>query len=203
MEVWLKLKEPKFLMNFRNPNPQFCLQLMFSQGNIFFFLVSFLKEKIFFSPFVSQREVFFLFRFRGVDIPDINWIVQYDPPGEPADYIHRAGRTARLGREGSDRFDIPRFYFSFLTLLPPPTFAQEMLYCFCCLSKWNTWSWWKTIKSIWKTSKLTKFWNMLMRKAMTKVRLRYNGDLKENFLLMIRFVCESKDFNKPKEKTKI
>jgi ATP-dependent RNA helicase DDX31/DBP7 len=37
---------------------------------------------------------------RGVDVGDINWIVQYDPPGEPADYIHRAGRTARVGKEG-------------------------------------------------------------------------------------------------------
>ena len=32
---------------------------------------------------------------RGVDIPAVDWIVQYDPPNEPRDYIHRVGRTAR------------------------------------------------------------------------------------------------------------
>lgn len=31
---------------------------------------------------------------RGLDFPDVNWIVQYDPPDDPEDYIHRVGRTA-------------------------------------------------------------------------------------------------------------
>merc|ERR1712050_521155 len=33
------------------------------------------------------------------DIPRVDWIVQYDPPDEPKEYIHRVGRTAR-GAEG-------------------------------------------------------------------------------------------------------
>jgi ATP-dependent RNA helicase DDX31/DBP7 len=37
---------------------------------------------------------------RGIDIPDISHIVQYDAPIDPKDYIHRAGRTARIGKEG-------------------------------------------------------------------------------------------------------
>lgn len=37
---------------------------------------------------------------RGLDMPDINWIVHYDPPVDAASYIHRIGRTARIGRSG-------------------------------------------------------------------------------------------------------
>lgn len=37
---------------------------------------------------------------RGIDIPDVDWIVQYDPPSNPDFFVHRVGRTARAGREG-------------------------------------------------------------------------------------------------------
>jgi len=30
-----------------------------------------------------------------LQIPDVDWIVQFDPPDDPRDYIHRVGRTAR------------------------------------------------------------------------------------------------------------
>uniref|UniRef100_A0A8C5LHN5 ATP-dependent RNA helicase n=1 Tax=Jaculus jaculus TaxID=51337 RepID=A0A8C5LHN5_JACJA len=32
---------------------------------------------------------------RGLDMPEVDWIVQYDPPDDPREYIHRVGRTAR------------------------------------------------------------------------------------------------------------
>jgi ATP-dependent RNA helicase DDX18/HAS1 len=38
---------------------------------------------------------------RGLDIPNVDWIVQYDPPDQPSEYIHRVGRTARAGKVGN------------------------------------------------------------------------------------------------------
>jgi ATP-dependent RNA helicase DDX55/SPB4 len=38
---------------------------------------------------------------RGIDVPDVDWIVQYDPPQDPSFYVHRVGRTARAGKRGS------------------------------------------------------------------------------------------------------
>jgi len=37
---------------------------------------------------------------RGLDIPAVDWIVQFDPPDDPREYIHRVGRTARNGASG-------------------------------------------------------------------------------------------------------
>ncbi|XP_056361094.1 probable ATP-dependent RNA helicase DDX31 isoform X2 [Oenanthe melanoleuca] len=38
---------------------------------------------------------------RGLDLPQVTWIVQYNAPASPAEYIHRIGRTARIGCRGS------------------------------------------------------------------------------------------------------
>lgn len=38
---------------------------------------------------------------RGLDIPHIEHVINYDLPQCPEDYIHRLGRTARAGAEGS------------------------------------------------------------------------------------------------------
>ena len=38
---------------------------------------------------------------RGLDIPHIEHVINYDMPQCPEDYIHRIGRTARAGAEGA------------------------------------------------------------------------------------------------------
>lgn len=38
---------------------------------------------------------------RGIDIEDIELVLNYDVPRDPEDYVHRIGRTARADREGS------------------------------------------------------------------------------------------------------
>lgn len=37
---------------------------------------------------------------RGIDIDDIEMVVNYDVPRDPEDYVHRIGRTARADRDG-------------------------------------------------------------------------------------------------------
>lgn len=37
---------------------------------------------------------------RGIDIDDIEFVINYDVPAQPEDYVHRIGRTARAGARG-------------------------------------------------------------------------------------------------------
>lgn len=37
---------------------------------------------------------------RGIDIPELSHVIQYEPPEDPEAYIHRAGRTGRMGSSG-------------------------------------------------------------------------------------------------------
>lgn len=37
---------------------------------------------------------------RGIDIDDIEMVINYDVPRDPEDYVHRIGRTARADRDG-------------------------------------------------------------------------------------------------------
>jgi ATP-dependent RNA helicase DDX55/SPB4 len=37
---------------------------------------------------------------RGLDVSNVDWVVQFDSPSDPAMFIHRAGRTARAGKSG-------------------------------------------------------------------------------------------------------
>ncbi|XP_043548582.1 ATP-dependent RNA helicase DDX55 [Chiloscyllium plagiosum] len=38
---------------------------------------------------------------RGIDIPEVDWVLQYDPPSSASAFIHRCGRTARIGHHGN------------------------------------------------------------------------------------------------------
>lgn len=38
---------------------------------------------------------------RGLDVPHIQHVINYDLPNSPEDYVHRVGRTARAGAKGS------------------------------------------------------------------------------------------------------
>ena len=37
---------------------------------------------------------------RGLDIPDVSHVINYDAPHHPEDYVHRIGRTGRAGKTG-------------------------------------------------------------------------------------------------------
>jgi ATP-dependent RNA helicase DeaD len=38
---------------------------------------------------------------RGIDLPELSHVFQYEPPEDPEAYIHRAGRTGRAGGSGT------------------------------------------------------------------------------------------------------
>ncbi len=38
---------------------------------------------------------------RGLDIPDVSHVFNYEPPRSPDDYVHRIGRTGRAGKQGA------------------------------------------------------------------------------------------------------
>ena len=40
---------------------------------------------------------------RGIDVPDITTVVNFDVPEVPENYVHRVGRTARAGAKGKPK----------------------------------------------------------------------------------------------------
>jgi ATP-dependent RNA helicase DDX55/SPB4 len=45
---------------------------------------------------------------RGLDVTDVHWVVQFDPPQDPSFYVHRVGRAARAGKLGASLLFLTR-----------------------------------------------------------------------------------------------
>ncbi|XP_023199449.1 probable ATP-dependent RNA helicase DDX31 [Xiphophorus maculatus] len=54
---------------------------------------------------------------RGLDLPQVTWIVQYTPPSSAAEYVHRVGRTARIGGRGNGLLFLTPAEAAFITEL--------------------------------------------------------------------------------------
>ncbi|XP_071328440.1 ATP-dependent DNA helicase DDX31 [Trachinotus anak] len=54
---------------------------------------------------------------RGLDLPQVTWILQYTPPTAAAEYVHRVGRTARIGGRGSSLLFLTPAETAFVTEL--------------------------------------------------------------------------------------
>jgi len=54
---------------------------------------------------------------RGLDIPQISHVVNYDMPQNLEEYVHRIGRTARMGRSGTAITFVSEWDFPMLDLL--------------------------------------------------------------------------------------
>lgn len=54
---------------------------------------------------------------RGLDLPQVTWIIQYTPPTAAAEYVHRVGRTARIGGRGSSLLFLTPAETAFITEL--------------------------------------------------------------------------------------
>jgi len=74
---------------------------------------------------------------RGIDVQDIELVINFDLPDNPEDYVHRIGRTGRAGKTGRaisfvapeqkrDIFSIERLIKSRLPIRPLPTLSESL-----------------------------------------------------------------------------
>jgi ATP-dependent RNA helicase RhlB len=72
---------------------------------------------------------------RGLHIPDVGHVINYDLPQDPEDYVHRVGRTARAGASGDAiSFACETYAFSLMDIeayighkIPVKSIDQELL----------------------------------------------------------------------------
>ena len=51
---------------------------------------------------------------RGLDIPNVRHVVNFDMPTDIEEYVHRIGRTGRVGHTGKLNGDKPRLFNDWL-----------------------------------------------------------------------------------------
>lgn len=54
---------------------------------------------------------------RGLDVPDVHWVVQFDAPQDPSFYVHRVGRSGRAGKVGKSLLFLTRKEEAYVDLL--------------------------------------------------------------------------------------
>jgi superfamily II DNA/RNA helicase len=63
---------------------------------------------------------------RGIDFSKIPLIIQFEPPSERADYIHRIGRSARQGQSGESLLILLEHELPYIPLLNLPIAKKEL-----------------------------------------------------------------------------
>jgi ATP-dependent RNA helicase DeaD len=64
---------------------------------------------------------------RGIDVDDISHIINYDIPEDPENYVHRIGRTARMGKDGIAYTFVTQDQGNELTAIE--TFINQLVEC--------------------------------------------------------------------------
>lgn len=64
---------------------------------------------------------------RGLDVSDIDWVVQVDAPQDPSQFVHRVGRAARAGRRGSSLVFLTEKEEAYVDLLSNRQVPLQML----------------------------------------------------------------------------
>ena len=66
---------------------------------------------------------------RGLDIPDVKHVINFDLPSEVDEYVHRIGRTGRIGNQGKataffDRTKDPKLARGLVKVLSEVTYFK-------------------------------------------------------------------------------